>query len=126
MKSEKGQSMVETALILPIILLLLFGIVDFGRIFHAYLTLDHAGREGARLASIQSEDNVIKDRITASVAGLDDTKLTISIAPAGASTRPSGTDVTITLAYSIDFLTPFLDPLLSPLTLTDITVMRVE
>ena len=39
MKSEKGQSLVEFALVIPLLILLLFGIVDFGRIFHAYLTL---------------------------------------------------------------------------------------
>ena len=44
MKSQKGQAIVETALILPILLMLLFGITDFGRIFHVYLTLDHAGK----------------------------------------------------------------------------------
>ncbi len=59
MKSQKGQAIVETALILPILLMLLFGITDFGRLFHAYLTLDHAGREAARAASVGTEDGVI-------------------------------------------------------------------
>ncbi len=52
MKSEKGQSLVEFALVLPVLVMLLFGITDFGRAFHAYLTIDHAGREAARAASI--------------------------------------------------------------------------
>ena len=52
MKSEKGQSLVEFALSFPVLVLLLLGITDFGRAFHVYLTIDHAGREAARAASI--------------------------------------------------------------------------
>ena len=63
MKSQKGQAIVEIALILPILLMLLFGITDFGRLFHAYLTLDHAGREAARVASVGTEDGVIRTKI---------------------------------------------------------------
>ena len=57
MKSEKGQSLVEFALVLPLLILLLFGIIDFGRIFNAYLTIDHAGRDAARTASIGKNDD---------------------------------------------------------------------
>ena len=59
MKSEKGQSMVEFALIIPIFILLLFAILDFGRVFHAYLTIDHAGREAARAASIGKDNTTV-------------------------------------------------------------------
>lgn len=146
MKSEKGQSLVETALILPILLLLLFGIVDFGRIFHAYLTLDHAGREAARAASITIplEDSEYQDCMTTGKSkkdcqiikiikdnspALDESKLTIDITPAipaGDENRAPGTDVTIALTYNIDFITPLVHTLASPLTLNDTTIMRVE
>lgn len=125
MRSEKGQSMVETALILPLILILLFGIVDFGRIFHAYLTLDHAGREAARLASIQKSDDDITAKINSSTVGLDPNRLTITISP-NETARTSGADAAVTLVYNIDFITPLVASLASPLTLTDTTVMRVE
>ena len=76
MKSQKGQAIVETALILPILLMLLFGITDFGRLFHAYLTLDHAGREAARAASVGTEDGVILSKIIEDTStGLDQGKL---------------------------------------------------
>ncbi|WP_053367498.1 TadE/TadG family type IV pilus assembly protein [Bacillus sp. FJAT-27245] len=126
MKSERGQSMVETALVLPLLMMLLFGIVDFGRAFHAYLTLDHAGREAARLASIGSEDTIIRNKINSSVAGLDTSKLTITISPVNKTNRPSGTDATIKLSYNIDLITPLLGSAISPLPLTNTTVMRVE
>jgi hypothetical protein len=42
--------MVEFALVAPLLLLLLFGIVDFGRVIYTYITLDQAVNEGARVA----------------------------------------------------------------------------
>ncbi|WP_316571644.1 pilus assembly protein [Neobacillus sp. YIM B06451] len=126
MKSEKGQSMVETALILPLLLMILFGIVDFGRIFHAFLTLDHAGREAARLASMQKSNADITAKIDSSIGGLDSSKLTITITPDDIANRTSGKEASVKLEYKINFITPFVTSLASPLTLTDTTVMRVE
>lgn len=51
-KSEAGQSMVEMALVLPILLLLIGGIMDFGWLFYNQLALTNAAREGARYAVI--------------------------------------------------------------------------
>ncbi|MDH4135968.1 MAG: pilus assembly protein, partial [Anaerolineae bacterium] len=50
MSREKGQTLVEFALILPILLLVIFVIIESGRIFQAYITVQHAAREGTRYA----------------------------------------------------------------------------
>ena len=50
MRSQRSQSLVEFALIAPILVLLLFGIVDFGRVIYVYATLNQAVNEGARTA----------------------------------------------------------------------------
>ena len=50
-RRERGQSLVETAVVLPILLLLVVAIVDFGRAFDAYIILTNAAREGARFGS---------------------------------------------------------------------------
>ncbi len=47
---RRGQTMVEFALILPLLLLLLFGIIEFGLIFHAWLTVENGARQAARYA----------------------------------------------------------------------------
>ncbi|GGF23937.1 hypothetical protein GCM10010954_23520 [Halobacillus andaensis] len=124
MKSEKGQALVEMALVLPILLMLVFGIMDFGRIFHAYLTIDHAGREGARAASVGGDDAHIRAVIEDTASGLNDSSLNIAISPEG--DRDSGSEVRIILDYDIDFLTPVVGSLASPFNLSDTTVMRVE
>lgn len=122
MKSQKGQALVETALILPILLMLLFGITDFGRIFHVYLTLDHAGREVARAVSVGEDD--IETKIVNAIRGLDREKLTEDIPPI--EERISGSDVTITLTYPVDFLTPIIGNIIGEFDLKNKTVMRVE
>jgi Flp pilus assembly protein TadG len=121
MKSEKGQSLVEFALTLPVLILLLFGIVDFGRIFHAYLTIDHAGREAARAASIGKDAATIT-----SIAVNQGSSIGLKTKHVNVSTGSSGTNATITIHYPITFLTPMIGKIVGPLTLNDTTVMRVE
>ncbi|WP_129689929.1 TadE/TadG family type IV pilus assembly protein [Gottfriedia acidiceleris] len=123
MRSEKGQSLVEFALILPLLAMLLLGMLDFGRIFHAYLALDHAGREAARAASIGKDDATIKSVAVNDASSIKLTTDKISISP---STRSSGSNVTITISYPVDFLTPVIGQIVGKLDLKSTTVMRVE
>ena len=51
LRSERGQSLVELALVLPLLILLLAGMVDFGRAFSNYIVITNAAREGARMAA---------------------------------------------------------------------------
>lgn len=53
-RNSRGQSLVEFALVLPIFLLLLFGLVDGGRLVYQHSVLSQAAREGARLASVEA------------------------------------------------------------------------
>ena len=56
-KGEDGAAAVEMALVLPLLLLLIFGIIEFGFIFNRKITIDHAAREGVRhLAIIANGD----------------------------------------------------------------------
>jgi TadE-like protein len=48
--AERSQSLVEFALVAPILILLLFGIIDFGRVIYTYITINQAVNEGARTA----------------------------------------------------------------------------
>jgi hypothetical protein len=52
MRSERGQSLVEFALALPILVLLLFAVIQFGVAFNNYVTLTDATRAGARKAAV--------------------------------------------------------------------------
>ena len=50
LKSQRSQGLTEFAIIAPVILLLTFGIIDFGRALYIYITLQQAANEGARVA----------------------------------------------------------------------------
>lgn len=51
--SERGQSLVEFALVLPMLLILLLGVADFGRVFSAGITIEAAARNGAEVGAIE-------------------------------------------------------------------------
>ena len=52
LRQERGQSVAEFALVLPLMMLVLLGIVQFGMVFKQYITLTDAVREGARKAAV--------------------------------------------------------------------------
>jgi Flp pilus assembly protein TadG len=53
-RAHRGQAMVEMALVLPIFLLVLFGLIDVGRLVFTNSMLSQAAREGARVAAVQA------------------------------------------------------------------------
>lgn len=74
-RSEKGQAMVEFALILPLLLTLLCGIIDFGWMYYNQITLNNAAREGARYAVIHYDPaeewkDAAENRMITSMAGV--------------------------------------------------------
>jgi len=56
---EKGQSLIEMAFLVPILLLLLAAVVDAGRAFDAYIVLTNAAREGARYGTFFTSDTAV-------------------------------------------------------------------
>ena len=62
LKEDKGQSMVEFAMILPVLLLIIIGIIEFGFMFSGYLALSNASREAVRTVSLGETDMVAIQR----------------------------------------------------------------
>ncbi len=91
-RAEEGQNIVEFALLLPLLLYLLLGIIQFGFIFAAYLTLNNAVREGARWGSIYIYDNALNENLNdrARNEGIVDRLIQargiLSMAPRGSAT----------------------------------------
>jgi len=85
---------VETALILPIIILILMGIIDFGFLFNSYLIIINASREGARYAAVGSTDTEITSIVTNISSTLDPVNLTTTITPEE-SLRKKGDEVSV-------------------------------
>ena len=70
-KDQSGAAAVEMALVLPILLLLVFGIIEFGFIFNRYISVTHAAREGARQMAIRPTDE-LPDAVAAAEASAPD------------------------------------------------------
>jgi Flp pilus assembly protein TadG len=104
-RSEKGQTMVEFAIALPVLCLILFAVIQFGIVFNNYIALTDATRAGARKAAVSRQtgnpQGACIDAIKAS-SGLDQTKL----APSCTSSWLRASDVTAsaTYPYSINLL----------------------
>ena len=70
-RRERGQSLVETAVVFPLLVLLLAAIIDFGRAFDAYIILTNAAREGARFGATnpELEQDEVKQLVVDDVLG---------------------------------------------------------
>jgi Flp pilus assembly protein TadG len=126
MNRKKGQAMVETALVLPFIILILLGIIDFGIMFNDYMIINNASRECARNAVVGMTDTSLGVLFYEMTPSLDPGKtiMKIEIPPGD---RKKGVEITVTVTTEYDFLTPVIGAFMhGPITLKAQTVMRME
>ena len=98
---ERGAALIEFALIMPILFLLIFGIVEFGRGYHTKTSLAHAAREAVRVAALDSGDPAQIARDAA--PNLDPGLITVTITP---DPCVPGEPVVVTLDYDHDYDIP--------------------
>ncbi len=124
--ADGGQSLVEFALVVPILVLLILGTFDLGYVVFLNNQLDNAAREGARTGIIlANSDSTICARVTATAPTLDLSCSQITISPS--PTRSYGQPITVTVNYNYQPLIPLVDHL-SPggFHLSSTSVMIVE
>jgi Flp pilus assembly protein TadG len=112
--SERGQELVEFALLLPLLLLLLFGIIEFGIAVLAYNTISNVGREVARYGVVNPAPNDINTYIDRTVGtdpgverwttGINPDALTITYTLSSAEPNPFRT-LNVTVTYEYRFIT---------------------
>ena len=139
--NESGQALVEFALVLPLLLLLVFGMLDFGKAYNYWNDATHLTAEGARYAAVNRkpkplEAASLQEQI---LAQADTTELregltSPPIAPAqvcidfpNGGSHVSGDPVRMTMTFTYHFL-PFIGDEVGFLTktITSTTVMRLE
>jgi hypothetical protein len=94
---------VEFALVLPVLLILLFGIIDFGRMLNAKVTLNEAAREGARAAALRnsvSEAEAVAGQITQGIGGPTDPDVDSTCS------SPSTRNAVFRISHTFRFVTP--------------------
>jgi Flp pilus assembly protein TadG len=129
-RGQRGQSIVELSLILPVFLILVMGTIDFGWALRSYSVITNAAREGARAGVVGASEDEIKAAVVAKSSGLltkDDVTVT------NARTEP-GTELTVRVDYEHHYISP-LGPLLGlisggtipdPIPMSSTTTMRME
>jgi Flp pilus assembly protein TadG len=99
LKNERGQTMTEFAIVLPILALLLFGVIQFGIAFNDYITVTDAVRAGARKGAVgrhlQNPQAAVEQSVRDAASDLRPADLQIAVN----STWAQGTDVTVTATY---------------------------
>jgi hypothetical protein len=114
---KSGQSLVEFAFVLPILLLLMVAIIDFGIVFYTQMAVSNAAWEGARAGATITDpaqgDNEIIGAVHAAAYGLDVSRLVIDIDPAQdepprnqAFPAPRGDSLTVTIQYQVKLTFP--------------------
>lgn len=123
---ERGQSLTEFALAAPLLLLLVFGILDMGRYFYAHLELQLTAQETVRLGGLGRSDAQLRSFAAGHLRAADPSSLSVDIVPADTA-RDSGDYVTVTLKTPFTFVTPLAGYILTEVTdVTASSTIRVE
>lgn len=117
MTDSRGASAVEIALVLPLLVMILVGIIAFGTAYNNYLAVSHAAREGARMAAVGTFDEaVVRQRAYPA------TPDSISVSYPNGDAHGEPVEVTIIDQFAIDI--PFFGT--RNIALTSTAVMRIE
>jgi Flp pilus assembly protein TadG len=102
--SDRGTAAVEFVLVVPVLLLIVFGIIDFGRALNAQIALTGAAREGVRLAALGYSNAAVQARVAAAAPSLSGVTATVvASCPAGAG---PAADAQVNVSYQFSFITP--------------------
>ncbi|NGN84843.1 pilus assembly protein [Arthrobacter silviterrae] len=109
-RSEDGAAAVEFALLLPILIMLILGILEFGLAYNAQITVTNAAREGVRTMVIQNSPGAAKaavETVSSTLApAITDSEITITVSN-GTATCTGGSTATVNIQYPFQFLTGF-------------------
>jgi Flp pilus assembly protein TadG len=134
LRSERGAELIEFAIVLPILIFVIAGIVDFGMMFQTYEAVTNAAREGARVGVLPGYAAVdVQSRVDAYLAasGLNGTHTTTVVDVPVTTTAGIFTARAVTLSYTYSFVTlraaaPFFGGSFGTLNLNAASVMRTE
>jgi Flp pilus assembly protein TadG len=105
MTAERGQAIVEFALVLPLLLVAILGVVLVAEIGVARLALEHGAAEAARAGSLTNDDDLVRSTAAAAVAPLNAALVKVIIEPTQSesprSSAPRGSLLRVRLRYAV-------------------------
>jgi Flp pilus assembly protein TadG len=133
--SERGAAAVEFALIMPVLIVMIFGMVDMGMAINAQAIVSNAAREGARAASFNGADTTATTTgVTSAAKSLIGTAPTVTITcqtvgtttTITCSSATAGDSVVVKVAYTYKWLTPGVLGLPGQSSIVATSQMRIE
>jgi Flp pilus assembly protein TadG len=110
-RSERGAAAVEFALVLPLLVLLIAGIAEFGRLYYLQTTISGAAREGVRTMALQNNAPAARTaaKTAAGPVALTDAQVVVTTLPLGPclSTGTTPVTATVTITYSTALMSGF-------------------
>lgn len=128
---QRGQGLVETALVLPVIVLIFMGIFDFGRAVFYYNAVSEAARNGSRVAIVNQTSadicQVVSERSIAITLPATCAANASAVGVWHSSACP-GIDCqqTVRVNYEFTAITPIIGNIVGPINLTSSSIVRVE
>jgi Flp pilus assembly protein TadG len=117
-RRDHGAALVEFAILLPILVLLIMGMVEFGRGYNAQITLTQASREGVRILAITKDaSQAVTATENVAATSLDITQLTVTTTACN-----SGDPTSLTASYPFTYDIPLWET--ATITLSATGVMR--
>lgn len=134
LKKKNGIASVELAIVLPLLLIFIFGVIEFSLLLYDKAVITNASREGARAGIVQAPARLTDAEIRAIVNNYcqnylitfgADKSITTTITREGSG---FGDDLTVTVTYKYGFmvLPKLITSLINPINLSATTVMRME
>lgn len=102
-RSDRGAAAVEMAIVLPLLLLLVFGAIDFGRMYFTQITLTASAREGVRASALGRASSV---PTIVTTAAQPITGVTGAVTVACPATVSGNVSTTVVASYTYRFITP--------------------
>jgi Flp pilus assembly protein TadG len=100
---DRGAAAVEFALVLPLLVALVFGLIDFGRAYNQQISLTQLAREGARLISLNKTDYVAR-MVAAAPSSLGITASNITAVTVCSATSTAAGDATVKVTKTFTFI----------------------
>lgn len=105
-RGERGAAAVEFALVLPVLILLVLGVIEFSRVYNVQISLSNAAREGARTMAIHNDPLQAKTAASLAAPSVSGPALTTANVTVSPSDCTAGS-TTVTIHYNVQLMTGF-------------------
>jgi Flp pilus assembly protein TadG len=122
----RGQGLVEFALVIPILLLVIFGIIDFGRAVYAYSTIGNAARTAGRVAIVSQTQSSIKTAAINQAVALGTQPSDVEITYSCGSSYAIGCIASVNVTYKFHAITPVIGQIWQTINMSSTTQLPIE